>query len=117
MEDYTLVISWVLSGWLDRVLESPHLPFSRMEPGILPSREAITTRLRLIWKEAQETPGQRPLPVCPTLRSPVEWQKANLQDALTRLEELRFLRALYLYGIPENQASRKLARIAHWGCP
>jgi hypothetical protein len=27
MEDYTLGISWALSGRLDRVFESPHLPF------------------------------------------------------------------------------------------
>jgi hypothetical protein len=72
-----------------------------MEPGILSSRETITTRLRLIRNKAQEILGQRPLPVRPTLGSPGEWRRANLQDALTklsltRLEELRFLRALYL---------------------
>jgi hypothetical protein len=53
------------------------------------------------------------------LRSPVEWWRSNWlsslsKGVLTRVEQIRLLRVLYLFGIPEHNAARKLVKIAQF---
>jgi hypothetical protein len=118
-EDYTMTVSVALWGQLERVWRSPILPFVRIDPVLLPSREKFVIRLRLIQTELPLLMTRRPIPHEAQFRPPPAWVKSNREivwtkHSLTRAEQMRMLRVLYLFGIPESNAIRKLTKISQF---
>jgi hypothetical protein len=118
MEDYVLTVAKALLGPISAVLENEFLPFSRIDPAIAPPKEQLITRLQFILAELPLLIDRHPIARGTQLRSPLEWQISNWPSfskrALTRVEQIRLLRILYLFGIPEHNTARKLAKIAQF---
>jgi hypothetical protein len=119
IEDYALTVAMALLGPMSTVLENRLLPFSRLDPAIGPQKEQLETRMRCIDAELPLLIERHPIPRGAQLRSPLDWLMSNWlsslsKGVLTRVEQIRLLRVLYLFGIPEHNAARKLAKIAQF---
>jgi superfamily II DNA or RNA helicase len=119
LEDYCIAMASGVFNKLEMVLRCEYLPFCAMDPDILPPKNRLMKRISLLYGDISML--IRPRPVSDyTLRSPGDWFKANAQRLcrrtfMTRIEQMRLLRVMYLVGIPLPDPVAKLSQIAKLG--
>jgi hypothetical protein len=116
VEDYCIALASGVFNLFNMVLRCQYLPFCAMDSDVLPPKTRLMTRVSLIYRDIAILIKPRPL-TDDALRTPGDWFKANSRQLcdrtfMTRIEQMRLLRVLYLVGIPLPDPVAKLSQIA-----